>query len=94
MTLYHKINHDFSENFLGYSVLAIIASTCVGSIAVMLSLTHGNGFLQMFMVFLTVAVCSAHNAAILTVQKPKLVLDLLFLSLGVNTMLIIVNSIL
>ncbi|MFD2564383.1 hypothetical protein [Aquimarina rubra] len=92
MTLYAKMNADFSENYIGYSALAIIASTCLGSIAIMTTLFDGNGFLQMFLVFLTVAVCNAHNAAILTVQKPKLVLDLLILSLAVNSLIIIGNG--
>ncbi|SEL07506.1 hypothetical protein SAMN04487910_1636 [Aquimarina amphilecti] len=92
MTFYAKINADFSENYIGYSALAIIASTCLGSIAIMTTLLGGNGFIQMLLVFLTVSVCSAHNAAILTVQKPKLVLDLLIVSLLVNSLLIIGNS--
>ena len=93
MTTYAKLQTEFDKNSLGYYPLAIIASTCVGSIAVMATLAHGNGFMQMAMVFLVVAVCSAHNAAILTVQKPKLVFDLLILSLVVNTLLIVGNSI-
>ncbi|WP_281989863.1 hypothetical protein [Aquimarina aggregata] len=92
MTLYAKINADFSQNYIGYSALAIIASTCLGSIAIMATLLNGNDPLQMFMVFLSVVVCSAHNAAILTVQKPKLVLDLLIISIVVNTMLLIGNG--
>ncbi|WP_378182773.1 hypothetical protein [Aquimarina sp. SS2-1] len=92
MTLYAKINADFTENYIGYSALAIIASTCLGSIAIMTTLFDGNGLIQMLLVFLTVAVCNAHNAAILTVQKPKLVLDLLILSLVVNSLIIIGNG--
>lgn len=92
MTLYAKINADFTENYIGYSALAIIASTCLGSIAIMTTLMDGNGLLQMFFVFLTVVACSTHNAAILTVQKPKLVLDLLITSLVLNSVLIIGNS--
>lgn len=92
MTLYAKINSDFSQNYIGYSALAIIASTCLGSIAIMTTLLNGNSALQMFIVFLSVAVCSAHNAAILTVQKPKLVLDLLIASLIINTLIVIGNS--
>ncbi|MEW7279814.1 hypothetical protein ABW636_14570 [Aquimarina sp. 2201CG1-2-11] len=92
MTLYAKINSDFSENYIGYSALAIIASTCLGSIAIMTTLFDGNNAFQMFLVFITVAVCSAHNAAILTVQKPKLVLDLLIASLIINTLIILGNG--
>ncbi|SHJ31358.1 hypothetical protein [Aquimarina spongiae] len=92
MTLYAKINADFTENYTGYSALAIIVSTCLGSIAIMTTLMNGNAPLQMFLVFLSVVVCSAHNAAILTVQKPKLVLDLLITSLVVNSLIIIGNG--
>ncbi|WP_299315247.1 hypothetical protein [uncultured Aquimarina sp.] len=92
MTLYAKMNADFSENYIGYSALAIIASTCLGSVAIMSTLLAGNGFIPMLLVFLTVSVCSAHNAAILTVQKPKLVLDLLIVSLLVNSLIIIGNG--
>lgn len=92
MSLYAKISADFTENFLSLCSLSIIASTCLGSVAVMMSLSHGNSFLYMFLVFLTVAVCGAHLVAFLTVQKPKMILNLLILSLVVNTLLIIVNS--
>ncbi len=91
MTLYQKINTDFSKHYLGYSAIAIIASTCIGSIAIMYTLINGHDTLQMFMVFLSVAVCSAHNAAILTLQKPKIVLNLLITSLVINILLIIIN---
>ncbi|MCH2489386.1 MAG: hypothetical protein MK211_04485 [Flavobacteriales bacterium] len=80
-TLYAKIDSDWNEHFIGYSALAIILSTCVGSMAVMTTLMQGNGIAQMFQLFLVVAACSAHNASILTVQKPSLVLKLLILSL-------------
>ena len=91
MITYDQINEDFKENFLGLSSLAIIASTCLGSIAVMMSLSSGNGFLPMFLVFLSVAVCCAHLVAFLSVQKPKIILNLLILSLAVNTLLILLN---
>ncbi|WP_025743259.1 hypothetical protein [Aquimarina pacifica] len=92
MTLYTKMTADFSENYIGNSALAIILSTCLGSVAIMTTLSHGNSFLQMFMVFITVVLCSAHNAAILTVQKPKLVFDLLMISLIANSLIIVGNS--
>ncbi|MEL6810319.1 MAG: hypothetical protein AAFP76_03170 [Bacteroidota bacterium] len=93
MTLYEKLNTDFTQGFLGHAAIGIIASTCLGSIAVMAILAHGNGLPQMLMVFLAVAICNAYNAAILTVQKPKLVFNLLVASFIINTLLIIGNSI-
>lgn len=91
MTFYTKINTDFRENFLLLSALAIIVSTCLGSVAVMMSLADGNGLFHMFLVFLSVAVCGAHLVSFLTVQKPRLVLKLLLLSLALNSLLIIGN---
>lgn len=80
-----KINQDWNENFIGYSALAIILSTCVGSIAIMTTMMQGTGIAQMIQVFLVVAACSVHNASILTVQKPSLVLKLLIASLSIST---------
>lgn len=85
-TLYAKISTDWNNHFVGYSALAIIVSTCLGSIAVMLTMMDGNAFPQMFQVFLVVAACNAHNAAILTVQKPKTVLNLLIVSILVSVL--------
>jgi hypothetical protein len=87
-TLYAKISTDWNEHFIGYSALAMILSTCVGSIAVMITMMQGNGVAQMIQVFFVVAACSAHNASILTVQKPKLVLNLLMISLVVSLLTI------
>lgn len=93
MTLYNKLSLDFTENFIGNTALAMIVSTCIGSIAVMFTLMNGHGVAQMAMVFATVIVCSLHNASILTLQKPKMVFNLLMLSILVNTLLILGNLI-
>ncbi len=90
-TLYAKINQDWNEHFIGYSALAIILSTCVGSMAVYLTMLNGNGFVQMTQVFLVVAACSAHNASILTVQKPNLVLKLPIVSLVVSLLTMVTS---
>ena len=91
MITYDQINEDFKENFFGMASISIIASTCLGSIAVMMSLYSGNGFLPMFLVFLSVVVCCMHLVSFLSVQKPKIILNFLMLSLVVNTLLILVN---
>lgn len=87
-SLYTKINTDWNENFIGYSALAIILSTCVGSIAVMTTMMQGTGVSQMIQLILVVSACSAHNASILTVQKPSIVLKLLVLSVIVSVLVI------
>ncbi len=92
-TMYAKISTDWNENFLGYSALAIILSTCVGSMAVMTTMMQGNGMAQMFQLFLVVAACSAHNASILTLQKPSLVLKLLILSLVTSVLVLLTGAV-
>lgn len=88
-TMYAKINQDWNQNFLGYSALAIILSTCIGSIAVMTTMMQGHNLVQMIQVFFVVAACSVHNASILTVQKPSLVLKLLVASLAISIVTIV-----
>ena len=89
MTALAKFQKDYTQNIIGYSAIGMLASTCIGSLAVMASLIHGNGFLQMFLVFITVAICSAHNAAILTLQKPSLIYKLLIASVLINFAIIV-----
>ena len=86
-TLTH-IKNDFVRNINGYSSLGMVLSTCLGGIAIMYTLSIGNGILPMALVLLTVAVCSAHNAAILTVQKPIVIYRLLVVSTIVNLLII------
>ncbi|MFD2586766.1 hypothetical protein ACFSQJ_07480 [Croceitalea marina] len=89
--LYSKIDNEWNQNFMGYSALAIILSTCVGSLAILTTIKFGNSFSQMFQIFLVVVACSAHNASILTVQKPSLVLKLLITSLVVSSSIIFIG---
>lgn len=93
MTTYSQLSKEFTKNSIGYSTLGIILSTCLGSIAIMTTLMNGHDFMQMFIVFLTVVVCSLHNASILTVQKPSLIFDLLVTSTLVNVFIIVGNLI-
>lgn len=90
-TLYSKVESDWNENFIGYSALAIILSTCVGSIAVMTTMMNGNGMTEMILLFFVVAACTTHNASILTLQKPSLVLKLLIASLSISTVVFLMS---
>ena len=91
MTTFAKLEKDFTENVMGYSVLGIILSTCLGSIAIYQILKFGNGFLNMALVMLCVTICSMHNAAILTVQKPILIYRLLTASIIINGLIILTS---
>lgn len=87
-TLAHFKN-DFVKNVTGYSSLGIILSTCLGSIAVLSVLSQFNGLLPMAFVLLSVSICSIHNAAILTVQKPIVIYRLLMASTLINLAIIV-----
>ena len=88
MSVLTNIQRDFTQNIAGYSSLGILLSTCLGAFAIMASLSFGNGLLPMAFVLVSVIVCSAHNAAILTVQKPALIFRLLEISTIVNVAII------
>lgn len=92
MKLYQNLYRDFEEMYLGYAALAIIASSCLGSIAAMFILMNGHGLVNMIQLFLVVAVCMGFNAAVLAQLKPKFVFNSLIVSLIVSTILIIVNT--
>lgn len=93
MTTISKFEKDFTSNIMGYSAMGMILSTCLGSIAVMGQLITGHNFVHMLLVFLIVVVCSVHNAAILTLQKPIVIYRLLILSTLTSTLVIIGNLI-
>ena len=88
MSLIQQIGRDFSNHIMGYSAIAIIISTCLGGIAIMGALMMGAGLMSMLMVLASIAICGAHNAAILTVQRPSLIYKLLWASIIINTLII------
>jgi hypothetical protein len=76
---YNKLYLFFRNKFIVYSSVAIILSTIIGSLAIMFSLMQGISTLQMFQVFLSVIICSFVNVSVLTVQHPRVVLNLFLL---------------
>ncbi|WP_081210626.1 hypothetical protein [Salegentibacter sediminis] len=93
MKLYNNLLADFKEMPLGYSTIGIIASSCLGSVAAMLILMQGHGFLDMLQLFAVVSVCMGFNAVILAQFKPKIILNALILSLAVSIIFILINII-
>ncbi|RNC91975.1 MAG: hypothetical protein ED555_02360 [Allomuricauda sp.] len=89
MTTLSNLQKDFIENVSGYSSLGIVLSTCLGAIAILASLSMANGLFAMALVLVSVIVCSIHNAAILTLQKPILIFRLLLTSVVVNVLIIL-----
>ncbi|MGB7786772.1 MAG: hypothetical protein WBL27_11780 [Salinimicrobium sp.] len=91
MRLYNTLYKDFEELFVGYSAVAIILSTCVGAASAMVILMNGHDFLQMFQLFLVVAVSMTYLVAVLAQMKPKFVFNTLILSMGVSMLLLLIN---
>ncbi|MUP44568.1 hypothetical protein E0K83_02265 [Gramella sp. BOM4] len=91
MKLYTKLYEDFNEMYLGYAGLAIIASSCLGSVAAMFILMNGHGVANMLQLMAVVVVCMTFNAAVLAQLKTKFVFNSLIISLLVSTIFIIVN---
>lgn len=88
MTALARLEKDFTENVMGYSALGIVLSTCLGSIAIFQILNFGHGLINMALVLLCVSICTMHNAAILTVQKPTMIFKLLMASTIINGLVI------
>lgn len=86
-----KLETDFTKNVMGYSALGTILSTCLGSIAIFQILNFGYGFVNMAIVMICVAICTMHNAAILTVQKPAIIFKLLIASTIINSLIIFIS---
>ena len=91
MGVYSKLLEDFEELYIGYSALAIILSSCLGSIAVMTILINGNNFPQMIELFLVVGVCMAYNTSVISQQKTKFVFNSLIVSLSISLIFILIN---
>lgn len=91
MRLYKLLYEDFEKLFVGYSALAIILSSCLGSAAAMVVLMNGHDMVQMAQLFAVVAVSMTYNASVLAQMKPKFVFNSLLLSLIVSTIILLVN---
>ncbi len=94
MKLYKLLYEDFEDLFVGYSAVAVILSSCLGSAAALAILMNGHELSQMIQLFFVVVVCMGYNATVLANLKPKVVFNALLLSLGVSIILIIYNVIL
>ena len=70
--------------------LSIILQSCLGSIATMYILLNNNSFIILSMT-LSVSICMIYNAAILAQLKPKIVFNLLLISVTINVLLLLIN---
>lgn len=91
MKLYNVLYQDFEDLFVGYSAVAVILSSCLGSAAALVILMNGHDVFQMIQLFLVVVVCMGYNATLLANLKLKIVFNALIISLAVSILLIAYN---
>lgn len=91
MKLYNILYKDFEDLYVGYSAIAVILSSCLGSAAALVILMNGHDLTQMIQLFLVVVVCMTYNASVLAQLKPKIVFNSLIISLLVSIILIAYN---
>lgn len=90
--LYKSLLVEFKKEQTGYSALAIIGQSCIGSAAVMLLLMNELPMgLKMTLVFLVTIFCMGFNAAVLAQLKSKTTYNLLILSIIFSSIVIIAN---
>ncbi len=89
---YNTFLAEFKKQQTGYSALATIGQSCLGSVAVMLLLMHEMPIMiKMVFVFLVTILCMGFNAAVLAQLKSKTTFNLLILSLLFSCAVIVAN---
>ncbi len=93
MKIYNNYLNEYSSGVMGYSALAIIGQSCVGSVAAMAILSNGTSFGQMLQLFIITSLCLLYNGSIFSQQKPKLSFNLLILSILSSIIALVFNMI-
>lgn len=91
MKLYDVLYRDFEKLFVGYSALAIILSSCLGSASAMVILMNGHDLIQMIQLFMVIVVSMGYMTSVLSQMKPKVVFNFLLTSISVNLLLLMIN---
>lgn len=91
MKIYQSYLEEYEKGIIGYSPIAIIGQSCLGSVAAMFILMNGNTVLQMIQLFIITILCMFFNGAILSQQKPRVSFNLLILSTVFSILFVIVN---
>lgn len=91
---YESLLTEFKRERTGYSAIAIIAQSCIGSVAAMLLLMSGlQVFPKMGLLFITIILCMAFNAAVLAQLKSRTTFNILIISVLFSVTVIISNLI-
>ena len=90
--LYKSLLAEFKRELPGYSAIAIIPQSCIGSVAAMVLLIDDmDTVAKMSLLFLVTIFCMAYNGAVLAQLKPKITFNLLLLSLLFSFVIIIAS---
>lgn len=92
MELYQKTLENFKQGYFAYATLAIIGQSCLGSVAAMYVLSNGTNALQMIQLSLVVLICMSVNTCVLAQIKPKIVFNLILLSVTSSVLFILLNT--
>lgn len=68
-----RLSGDFERFYMANSILGIIVSSCLGSIAAMMVLADGNLIYHVIHLSWIVIICMIYNAAVLVGLKSKMV---------------------
>lgn len=94
MKIYLRLLTEFKREQTGYSTIAIIGQSCIGSIAAMMLLMNQiPATIKFTFLFLITIFCMAYNAAVLAQLKTKTTFNLLILSVLFSILTIIANLI-
>lgn len=80
MNLVKRLSDDFEKYYIANSILGIIVSSCLGSIAAMMILADGNTIFHVVHLSWIVIICMIYNASVLVGFKSKMVFFLQVIS--------------
>ena len=80
-SIYNKMLNEYKRMQTGYSAIAVIGQSCLGSAAVMMLLMNDFTMVsKMVLLFFVTIFCMFFNGSILALLKPKMQLNLLMIS--------------
>tara|TARA_R110002167_G_scaffold134051_17_gene319452 strand:- start:16753 stop:17076 length:324 start_codon:yes stop_codon:yes gene_type:complete len=92
--LYRSLLTEFKRVQTGYAAIAIIAQSCIGSVAAMMLLMNDLPTrTKMVLLFLEIIFCMSYNAAVLAQLKARFIFNLLIISVVFSSGVIIANLI-
>tara|TARA_R110002020_G_scaffold135568_2_gene302742 strand:- start:648 stop:992 length:345 start_codon:yes stop_codon:yes gene_type:complete len=91
-SLHKRLSGEFKKGQMGYSSIAIIGQSCLGSVAAMVLLIGEMTMsIKMTLLFLVTILCMAFNGAVLAQLKSLTTFNLLILSVVFSTLVILLH---